>query len=169
MKERCYNPNNKNFQHYGGRGITVCNEWHNFLLFYNWAMTNGYSDNLTIDRIDVNGNYEPSNCRWVTMSEQANNKRNNRLLTYNGKTQTMTQWANEMKTRDTTIFGRLKRGNMTENEVLSKPIARIHYITFKGETKTLRQWSIHTGISYATLYCRLYKFNWDIERALTTR
>ncbi len=169
MKERCNNPNNKNYANYGGRGIAVCDEWQEFIPFYKWAMSHGYAENLTIDRIDVNGNYEPSNCRWVTQKEQANNKRNNHLLTYGGKTQTLSQWANDLETSDTTIFGRIKRGNMTDTEILSKPIARKHLITYNGETKTLRQWSIHTGISYATLYCRLYKFNWGIERALTTR
>ena len=79
MKARWYYKNNTAYKYYGGRGITICNEWLNdFKCFYNWAMANGYNDNLTIDRIDVNGNYEPNNCRWVTMAEQSRNKRNNK-------------------------------------------------------------------------------------------
>ena len=94
IKTRCYNKNRKNFYNYGGRGITVCDEWKkDFMSFYNWAMANGYNDTLTIDRIDVNGNYEPSNCRWVDIYTQANNKRTNHFLTYNGNTHTLAEWA----------------------------------------------------------------------------
>ncbi len=76
MKQRCHYPKSKDFSFYGGRGITVCEEWkNNFQAFYDWAMSNGYFDGLTLDRIDVNGNYEPSNCRWVTMKVQCNNRR----------------------------------------------------------------------------------------------
>ena len=76
MKTRCYNGKSRAYKWYGGRGIKICDEWLNdFQAFYDWAMANGYKDDLTIDRIDVNGNYEPSNCRWITISEQQKNKR----------------------------------------------------------------------------------------------
>ena len=169
IKERCYNPNNRSYKNYGSRGITVCDEWRDdFQAFYDWAMSNGYADELTIDRISVNGNYEPSNCRWATNKEQCNNKRNNHILTYNEKSQTVAQWANELKTNDSTICERIRRGVMSDMEILSKPIMHPHHITLNGETKTLNQWSKQTGISYSTLHKRIFTLHWNIEKALTT-
>lgn len=111
MKGRCYNKCNYKYQNYGKRGIKMCDEWLNdFMTFYNWSMSNGYKDNLTIDRIDVNGNYEPSNCRWVEDDIQRNNKTNTVYLTYNGKTQSIAQWSKELGIKETTIRSRHNRG-----------------------------------------------------------
>lgn len=96
MKGRCYCKSRKEYKNYGGRGITVCEEWlHDFQAFYDWSMSNGYRDDLTIDRVEVNGNYEPSNCRWITNEEQQNNRQDSKLIEYNGTTQTLAQWASE--------------------------------------------------------------------------
>ena len=124
MKSRCYYDKNKRFKYYGGRGITVCDEWKNsFISFYEWSMKNGYDENAergqcTIDRIDVNGNYEPNNCRWATIKQQANNTRRNHFIEYNGKTQTVSQWANELGVEPDSIFNRLQKG-FTEEEALT--------------------------------------------------
>lgn len=94
MKDRCYNKNCKQYNDYGGRGIKVCEEWKDdFMSFYNWAIDNGFSEELSIDRIDVDGNYCPDNCRWVTMKVQANNKRNNRKMKIKSRSLTIAQWS----------------------------------------------------------------------------
>ena len=93
IKKRCNNINDTNYHNYGGRGIKVCEEWSNdFISFYDWAISNGYQDDLTIDRIDVNGNYEPDNCRWATRKIQGNNRRDNMNISINGETKTLTEW-----------------------------------------------------------------------------
>ena len=122
IKARCYNTNNPNYKKYGIRGITVCEDWlnpehakgtHNcsvgFITFKKWALENGYADNLTIDRIDPNGNYEPSNCRWVDYKVQNNNRRNNHYITYKGRTQTLMQWSEELGFNYCKIKQRLNR------------------------------------------------------------
>ena len=120
MKGRCYNQNNQSFKNYGGRGIKVCDEWKNdFKTFYDWAMSNGYEDHLTIDRKDANGNYEPSNCRWATYKVQENNTRRNHFLTYNGKTQTMKEWAEEVNINYNTLVGRINRLHWTVEKALT--------------------------------------------------
>lgn len=94
MKNRCYNKTRKDYKYYGAREIKICNEWLNdFNSFQKWALENGYSEKLTIDRINSSGNYDPSNCRWVDMKTQNNNKRNVKLITYNGMTKSLKDWA----------------------------------------------------------------------------
>ena len=109
MKKRCYNSNCKSYKDYGNRGITVCEEWlntekveHNknmtrgFSAFKEWALSNGYEDNLTLDRINNNKGYSPDNCRWATVKVQDNNKRNNHYITYRNQTKTLKQWSEEL-------------------------------------------------------------------------
>lgn len=103
MIRRCYSPKFINYYNYGGRGITVCDEWKDFLNFYKWAITNGYEKGLSIDRVNNNGNYEPSNCKWSTSYEQNNNQRSNRYFTFNGETKTMTNWARELNRDVSTV------------------------------------------------------------------
>ena len=92
MKQRCQNPNCHSYKNYGGRGINICDEWLDFENFYEWALSSGYQDELQIDRINNDGNYEPSNCRWVTPKENARNKRNNRYITIDGETRCISEW-----------------------------------------------------------------------------
>ena len=113
MIQRCYNPNDNAYYNYGGRGIIICDEWldkdNGFINFYNWSMSHGYRDDLTIDRINVNGNYEPSNCRWATCKEQANNTRC-LTLTYNGETHKVSEWTKILGLSRDAIWGRLSKG-----------------------------------------------------------
>ncbi len=122
MKERCLNPSRNDYSRYGGRGICVCEEWkEDFKTFQKWAFENGYKDNLTIDRIDVNGNYEPSNCRWVDGITQANNKRNSYYVEYNGKKLTISEWARETGISPSLIRYRLNKGWPIERALTETP------------------------------------------------
>lgn len=122
MKQRCYDANVKSYENYGRRGIAVCDEWlYNFEAFHDWAMANGYRDDLTIDRIDVNGNYCPENCRWVSRKVQGNNKRNNHNITYKGKTQTLSQWCEELDLSYGTIWCRLYTLGWTIEKAFETP------------------------------------------------
>ena len=109
-------------ENYVGKGISVCEEWQDFLIFYDWAIANGYTDNLTIERKDYNGNYCPENCTWIPFKEQANNKSTTRLITIGDKTQNIKQWANEYGLCDETIRKRIKLG--WSGEDLIKPVKR---------------------------------------------
>jgi hypothetical protein len=123
IKQRCYNQNNKKYKNYGERGIVICDDWLNdFTNFYNWAMDNGYQEDsgLTLDRIDVNGNYEPGNCRWADMKTQQNNKTINLNVTINGKTQTAKQWEEEYNLTQGTVARRLRLG-WEEDKLLIPP------------------------------------------------
>lgn len=123
MKTRCFCTTYKLYAYYGARGITVCEEWrNNFKAFYDWSISHGYADNLTIDRIDNNGNYEPNNCRWVDMATQCRNKSSNHFLTYNGKTQTLKDWAGEIGIYRQTLERRLKRGWSVEKALTTPPL-----------------------------------------------
>ncbi len=130
MKQRCYNPNLKSYKNWGARGIKICDEWLNdFQSFYDWSYANGYSTEnqkneklkLTIDRIDNNGNYEPSNCRWVNRKTQASNMRTTKLITINGETKCLAEWFRHYNLCSWTYYTRIKYGWSVE-EALTKPI-----------------------------------------------
>ncbi len=119
MRDRCNNANSPHYALYGGRNITVCDEWNDYGTFRSWAIANGYSNKLSLDRIDSNGNYCPENCRWTTQKKQCNNKRNNHYLTYLGKTQTMSEWAEELGINYNTLRSRLNNYGWSVEDALS--------------------------------------------------
>lgn len=117
MRYRCNNPNNRAYEAYGGRGIKVCEEWLDFEIFRKWALENGYSDKLTIDRIDVNGDYTPSNCRWASSKVQLNNRRNTPHYEFKGDSLTLSQWSEKTGIPRSTIYNRMKRGASFEEAI----------------------------------------------------
>lgn len=161
MKDRCNNPNNHAYNNYGGRGITVCQEWlTDFMNFYNWAISHGYDENLTIDRINVNGNYEPSNCRWLNQKDQSNNRRTNLNFTYNNKTQTLMQWCEEYNLDYRMILARVhnpKWENKSFEEILFTPNQKQILITYNDETHTISEWSKITNIRHNVIFDRWQK------------
>ena len=167
MKHRCYNKNNKDFKHYGGRGIKVCREWidceYGFTNFYYWAINNGYTDKLTIDRIDVNGDYEPSNCRWADIITQRNNMRSNVVLTYKGKSMTMAMWARELNIPYKCIVNRYERGEDINNILSTNVRCSVKYVSFNGMTKSVHDWSEYFNIKQDTLSARLKRANYDMK------
>lgn len=135
MKARCYNKNKPKYKNYGARGVAVCQEWkNNFVAFYEWAMHNGYNDNLTLNRIDNNGNYEPENCKWATAKEQMNNTSFNHKITYNGETHTLAEWASCLAINYSTLSKRINKYNWSVERAMSTP-SRKHNKTnyIKGE------------------------------------
>lgn len=123
IKTRCYNKKRNRWNVYGGKGILMCDEWlNNPKSFYEWAFATGYKNNLTIDRINPNGNYEPNNCRWSTYKEQANNKTNNRILEYHGEKHTMREWAEILNINYQTLSTRLNRDKRNFYEIADEAI-----------------------------------------------
>ena len=123
LKTRCNNPKFPSFKNYGGRGIKVCEDWESdFMRFYEWAMSNGYDETLSIDRIDNNRGYFPSNCRWVTNYVQSRNKRTNKKLTFNGITLTQLDWSLKLGGSKTLVPNRLKSGWTIERALTTPPM-----------------------------------------------
>lgn len=119
MRRRCETEKDCRYKDYGGRGISVCEEWHDFQTFYNWAIKAGYKEELSIDRIDNDENYTPQNCRWATREEQANNKRNNRPICIDGETKNLFQWCRQYNINPSTVITRINRG-WSEKDAITK-------------------------------------------------
>jgi hypothetical protein len=174
MKHRCFNSNNKHYKRYGGRGITICDEWlgeNGFINFYNWAMANGYSDDLTIDRINNDGNYEPSNCRWTTQEVQANNTSNNVIIKYNNEEHTISEWAKIYNIEYYNLYNRIINLGWSIDKALNTPIN--DYIVkikdpYTGKERFLSDIAIEHGINPKLVYDRVVRGGWSIDKALNT-
>ena len=125
IKRRTMTETNPRYKDYGGRGITVCTEWRDsFESFRDWALANGYRDDLTIEREDVNGNYCPENCKWTTYLVQGNNTRRNRRIEYNGEIHTLTEWAMLKGMKVSTLSNRLNEHGWTVEKALTTPVKK---------------------------------------------
>lgn len=174
MMRRCYNMCDKKYRNYGGRSIAVCEEWKvDFWSFVKdidrlIGMHPGFG--YSIDRINNDGNYQPSNVRWATSNQQALNRSSNHHVTFKRRTLAITEWANEIGVDRRLLSSRLRSGWSTEEALMigpgtSKSTDRL--ITYAGETLNMKCWSRRLGIKYDTLYKRLTKYGWSVERAFT--
>lgn len=170
IKCRCLDPKDKHYKNYGGRGIKMCSEWkYSFSTFVNWAEQNGYKPELTIERINVDGNYTPENCKWATRYEQNRNKRDNVFITFNGETLCRADMAKKYGLSNTALKYRLAHGWSLEDALLTKPGERRGnrvFLTFKGITLPFCKMAEHYGLKPTTLKARL-KYGWSLEDALT--
>lgn len=153
MLERCDNENRRDSKYYHDKGITVCEEWRDYKKFEEWALNNGYSDNLTIDRVDENGNYEPSNCQWITISEQQKRRSSNIWIEHNGEIKILSDWAREYGINRATLKSRLEMGYTFEGALKKKPrINRTSIIVnYNGEEMNIAQLSEKLGVSVAMI------------------
>lgn len=173
MKGRCNNKKDKDYKRYGLRGIKICDEWlYDFKKFHDWSILNGYKDTLTIDRKDVNGNYEPSNCRWATPKQQCNNRRSNLIFEYKGKKDTMANLARKYNISYHLLNDRLNSGWPIDRAIRNpagKPYKGNNMLLrFNGIIKTASEWSKELGGNESLVRHRLER-GWSIKRALTTQ
>ncbi len=160
IKRRCTNENDERYPQYGGRGITICDEWlESFDNFAEWALSHGYAENLTLERIDVNGNYCPENCKWITLGEQALNKRETKWVDYRGEHIQLRVLCERLGITYDTVHDRLYKRGWSLEDAITKPSERSNSLLSKCREK---------GINYGTVRDRIYKFGWSEERALNT-
>lgn len=168
MHDRCYSEKFKQYHNYGGRGIKVCEEWHGddgFVNFVKWAKENGYSGHLTIDRINVNDDYYPENCRWVTHKKQQNNRTNNRYITYNGETRTLSEWCELYGYKFTTLTNRLdKLGLPFEIAITMDGLTKVEY---NGKKTSIRRIAQIEHINYKKLLHAILVDGEDVEVAVS--
>lgn len=185
MKSRCNNKNNSSYKHYGARGIKVCEEWNtDYASFRKWALEAGYNEEekrgkCTLDRVDVNGDYCPENCRWVSQSTQMRNTRCNRMIEYDGEIKSLSEWADILGVSRRILYSRIYTYHQDIDKAFTSPVidhkdpenakgrSRNRLVKYNEETHTINEWASITGICADTLWARIFKLNWSIEKAMT--
>lgn len=169
MKDRCRNKNNKYYERYGGRGISICEQWkEDFEEFKKWSYENGYTEGLSIDRRDNDGNYTPDNCRWVDQTTQNRNKSNVVWIELEGEVKRLIEWAEELDIKPSILHDRMRAG-WEAKDVLNPNIRKSRLgekIYYNGEFHTISEWAEITGISQKAISDRLIR-GFTVERALT--
>lgn len=167
MRQRCNNKNCRAYKHYGGRGIKVYPEWNDFINFFNWAMSNGYEENLSIERKNVDGNYEPNNCCWIPMIEQHYNTRRTHYITHNGIRKTAKEWAVEYNINERLLYDRIQSGYSFEDALHGNLYnKRERILTYHGQTMNITEWAKTLGMNRSTLNSRLNRDDLTIEEAM---
>lgn len=160
IKKRCLNPKEPRYKDYGGRGIKMSDEWlAGFDNFAEWAYSHGYEDDLTIDRIDVDGNYCKENCRWITRQEQARNKRDTIWVTYKGETKSLKDWCEQLNLIYDTMNDRIVTRHWQPEKAFEQPSKRIN--SFSSRCRAV-------GLNPSAVYDRIHKLGWSEEEAFST-
>jgi len=170
MKRRCYETGRRDYKYYGGRGITVCERWRSSFVNFFTDMGPKPFPEATIERVDNDGNYEKSNCKWATQEEQKQNTRNVRKLTYNGETLSIGEWAKKLGIDRSTLRLRLDKG-WPLDEVFSRetsfvPRSKTRMLTCNGETLPMRAWARRLRIVHSTIAKRIDKQGWTMEQVV---
>lgn len=176
MINRCERTTEERYPLYGGRGIAVCNRWRNSFEKFLEDVGPAPSAKHSIDRIDNDGNYEPENVRWATNSEQVKNSSRARIITFNGISKNICDWARELGVNRQTLQMRIDHYGWSIEKAMTTPAlkgrwannGRGELVEFQGKELTLPEWAKEVGINYRTIHKRIYQHNWSIKKALTT-
>lgn len=172
MMQRCYNKNHHNYARYGMRGISVCAEWHDVSAFVAWAESTNphHISGMTLERKNFNGNYCPENCTWASAKEQANNRRNNALYTFDGQTKTLSEWCNVYNIDPSVVIQRIKTLGWDHRSAFVTPVntqsKKFRIVEIDGESRSVSAWCRLFGISTSLVYSRI-KRGMDIVEAIT--
>ncbi|WNO29797.1 hypothetical protein [Bacillus phage SDFMU_Pbc] len=178
MRQRCRDPKSTGYSSCGGKGIQVCSEWQSFSNFADWASSNGYSEGKSLSRVDLNKDFCPENCKWISKDKSLSRARKalrrkedkeqlRKNYYYKGKYRTITELSELTGISFSILYDRLFSRGMEVSEALTFTNSATMYY-YDGKLKTLREWAEVTGISYSALYTRLVRLNWEVSKAFTT-